>query len=987
MANNLLGILIRFRRFHVAVACDIEQMFHSFYVNTEHRDLLRFFWFEDNDPSKPVIEYHMTVHLFGNTSSPAVAMYGLQKTAIEEEKNFGVEAREFVSDNFYVDDGLTSCPTPEEATNLIRNTRSMLATANLRVHKIASNSLPLMNTIPSQDRAEDLKNLDLQQDPIPIQRTIGVSWNLKTDCFTFVITLPEKPFTRRGVLSIVNSIYDPLGFTVPVTIRGRILLRDLMKSGTTKNNATIGWDDPFPETHLKSWQKWQESLKELEKVSIPRCYIPNYFGDLLKAEIHAFSDASCLAIGAVVYLKLVDRNGNMNVHLVFAQGKLAPKKPTTIPRLELCAAVLAAKAVQWFVRELKLRITLVNYYSDSKVTLGYIQNENLRFYIYVANRVQIIRSCSNPTQWRYVDTASNPADMVTRGTTGRLITTSTWLNGPQFLRDDNTQTEETHNYPLPEADPEIRSSATTLALNKGYLGAERFIRFSTWSSLRRALANLILKVKRIKQRKSNLKEPMDRLTAEEFKEAESLMIRTVQQQHFPKELNILHEENNREDELSRMQKNELKKSSIYRLNPFVDPKGILRVGGRLRRSDVKYEEKHPVILPKRNHLSKLAIMFHHERTHHQGRLITNGAVRQAGFWIVGVSRMVNQLLGQCITCRRFRGKSMTQYMADLPSDRTETPAPFTNVGFDVFGPWLIRIRRLRGGAANAKRWGLVFTCLNSRAIHIEVLETMESDSFICALRRFFAISGVSTVLRCDQGTNFVGAKSELEQAMKELDEKSIGHYAATQNCHWLFNPPHGSHFGGIWERQIGTIRRILDVMLAKLGPSQLTHELLVTFMAEITGIINSRPISALLTDTDHPQPLNPNMLLWMKTRPLLPPPGDFTNDQYSRKLWRRAQYLAEQFWTRWKREYLQLLQARSKWNEKQSNLDVGDIVVMRQDSRRYEWPLARVSEVHRSNDGRVRKATIALWKDGEKRSYVRPINELVFLTSTKDLTS
>ena len=152
-------------------------------------------------------------------------------------------------------------------------------------------------------------------------------------------------------------------------------------------------------------------------------------------------------------------------------------------------------------------------------------------------------------------------------------------------------------------------------------------------------------------------------------------------------------------------------SSIYRLNPFVDPEGILRVGGRLRRPDVKYEEKQPVILPKRSRLSKLAIMFHHVTIHHQGRLITNGAVRQAELWIVGVSRMVNQLLGQCITCRRFRGKSMTQHMADLPSDTTETPVPFTNVGFVVFGPWLIRIRRRRGGVANSKRWGLVFTCM------------------------------------------------------------------------------------------------------------------------------------------------------------------------------------------------------------------------------------------------------------------------------------
>jgi hypothetical protein len=265
MANNLLGILIRFRRYHVAAACDIEQMFHSFYVNTEHRYLLRFSWFEDNDPSIPVIEYQMTVHFLGNTSCPAVAMYGLQKTAIEEEKNFGVQAREFVSNNFYVDDGLTTCPTSEEATNVIQNTRLMLATANLRVHKIASNSLRLMDTIPSQDRAENLKNLDLQKDTIPIQRALGVSWNLMTDCFTFAITLPEKPFTRWGILSIVNSIYDPLGFAVPVTIRGKILLRDLMKSGTTMINAIIGWDDPFPETHLKIGKCGKNRSRNLRK--------------------------------------------------------------------------------------------------------------------------------------------------------------------------------------------------------------------------------------------------------------------------------------------------------------------------------------------------------------------------------------------------------------------------------------------------------------------------------------------------------------------------------------------------------------------------------------------------------------------------------------------------------------------------------------------------------------------------------------------------
>lgn len=221
---------------------------------------------------------------------------------------------------------------------------------------------------------------------------------------------------------------------------------------------------------------------------------------------------------------------------------------------------------------------------------------------------------------------------------------------------------------------------------------------------------------------------------------------------------------------------------------------------------------------------------------------------------------------------------------------------FTNVGFDVFGPWVIHTRKLRGGTANSKRWGLVLTCLSSRAIHIEVLETMDASSFICAFRRFFALRGPASRLRCDRGTNFIGAKSELDEALAELNQQTVQKFVTEQGCEWQFNPPHASHFGGVWERQIGTIRRILDAMFLEIGSSQLTHELPTTLMAEVTGIVNSRPISAIPSDTDEPQPLTPNALLTMKTRPLAPHPGVFTpQDLYAQKRWRRTQYLADQF--------------------------------------------------------------------------------------------
>jgi hypothetical protein len=220
MHNGLQGILVRFRRNAVGVMCDIEEMFHNFHVHPPHRDLLRFLWFADNDKEKYVIVYQMVVHLFGNTSSPAVATFGLRKTAEEGEKEFGRDAKDFVVEDFYVDDGLTSRDTAEGTVSLIKNTQAKLATANLRLHMIASNSIEVMKSFPDLDRVESLKDLHIKQGPLPSQRSLGVMWDLEKDAFAFQITLPEKPYTRRGVLYVVNSIYDQLGFAIPVTLQG-----------------------------------------------------------------------------------------------------------------------------------------------------------------------------------------------------------------------------------------------------------------------------------------------------------------------------------------------------------------------------------------------------------------------------------------------------------------------------------------------------------------------------------------------------------------------------------------------------------------------------------------------------------------------------------------------------------------------------------------------------------------------------------------------
>ncbi len=234
----------------------------------------------------------------------------------------------------------------------------------------------------------------------------------------------------------------------------------------------------------------------------------------------------------------------------------------------------------------------------------------------------------------------------------------------------------------------------------------------------------------------------------------------------------------------------------------------------------------------------------------------------AGFWIVGGKRRVSSIIHQCVTCRRLRAPLSIQKMASLPADHLSTDPPFTNVGLDVFGPWSVSSRRTRGGLSHSKRWAVIFTCMSIRAVHIEVIESLDTSSFINALRRFLAVRGPVIHIRSDSGTNFVSACKDLN-IPSNIDSKTVKTYLSDQSCTWIFNPPHASHCVGTWERMIGLARRILDSMFLQLK-DKLTHEVLVTFMAEVTAIINARPLVPVTTDPDESFILTPSVLLTQK---------------------------------------------------------------------------------------------------------------------------
>ena len=972
-ANSLLGVLMRFRQESVAVSCDVEQMFYCFHVNSEDRDLLRFLWYRNNDPNGPIVNYRMKAHPFGNNCSPALATFALRKIVSWEQDNATPEVRDFVNRQFYVDDGLISVRTPEEAIRLISDTREVLAKYGVRLHKIASNSIRAMEAFHPSERASDLRELDLTSECLPNQRSLGVVWDMECDNLKLSVNVPNKALTRRGLLAVIGSLYDPLGMIAPVVIAGRMILHQL----TQGNASEIPWDEPIPTTIQQKWITWKHSLTSLQDLAIPRCYHPPNFGLVTRIEVHAFSDASQDAIAQEAFLRLFNAQGDAHVSFFIGKARVAPQKVVSIPRLELCAAALSAETVSAAINELNYKIDETRYYTDSRVVLGYVQNEAKRFQVFVSNRVNKIRALTSPEQWFYVPSSMNPADLASRSVDAAKLESSIWLSGPEFLWKQSHPPDQPFIPPLDENDPELRKSAKVYATQtgalpgSGNLGAERFKRFSSWSRAKLGVAALIHRAKRLNKTLEPDKKPADLMDT-----AGTLIVKTVQAECFKDERTVLCTvaDSGAAGRVKRA-------SPLSDLDPFLDHEGIIRVGGRLKNSTLPYPQRHPVILPKRTHVSDLIIGHHHVRVHHQGRNTTLHETRRQGIWIISGRSQVGNYIRRCVNCKRLRGSVTCPKMADLPQIRTEPSAPFTNVGIDVFGPWEVKVQRTtstRRVSVYVKRWALIVTCLSSRAVDLEILSSMDTSSFINAFRRIICRRGPMDIIRSDCGSNFIGAINELRSPDNPVDVGVVIKFLAERNCRWILNPPHASHYGGVWERMIGIVRRILDAMFLS-HKEQLTDDILTTFLAEAAYSVNSRPISVVSPDAADPIPVCPNDLLTGKQTTGTYDPERSTDfvrkDLYGLRRWRCTQYLADQFWRRWRREYLNEQQRQEKWLEPIRTPPVGDIVLVDEDTHRRQWPMGRISRVVVSEDGLTRSVYVKT----QNYEYFRPASRTVLL--------
>lgn len=647
-------------------------MFHQFHVRPEDQDYLRFLWWENgNLESLPSI-FRMKVHLFGAASSPGCANFGLKHLAAEGQDRFNQNVVKFIQRNFYVDDGLVSVTSDVEAIQLVEEARKLCNTGKLRLHKFISNSKNVLKAIPKEECAESVKHLDMALGEPLMERALGVQWCVSSDDFQFRITVKEHSLTRRGVLSTVASIYDPLGFLAPLILLGKQIMQQLCRD-------KVGWDEPLSEELRTRWVSWLQDLENLSCVKIRRCYVPANFTDVKQYELHHFSDASTTGYGECTYLRAIHANGDVHCSLVMGKARVAPTKVTTVPRLELSAAVVAARTSAMLRNELEMDGLQEYFWSDSKVVLGYINNDARRFHVFVANRIQRIKSTTDPKQWRFVCSKDNPADHASRGLMVDQLVASNWFTGPDFLWERELPTGDVKVGEVSDNDPELRTVHVLNTKTKERQNLlDRLTKFSDWKRAVKAIARLKRHARKIKGLKPGISEDT---SVEERQEAELFIIRLVQTEAFSSEIKTLRE--CKED----------KANKLHKLSPFVDEHGVLRVGGRLTRSSLHPHVKHPAILPKASHVSSLLIKHHHEKVHHQGRGMTVNELRSNGIWIIGCSRAVASHIHKCTKCRRYRRNTQNPKISDLPEERMEMTPPFTYCGIDCFGPFYVKDRK------------------------------------------------------------------------------------------------------------------------------------------------------------------------------------------------------------------------------------------------------------------------------------------------------
>ncbi|XP_062704225.1 uncharacterized protein LOC134286608 [Aedes albopictus] len=928
--DSLVKIIMRFRFHQFVVSADIEKMFRQILVHPSDQPLQRIVW--RDDPDSPLKTFQLCTVTYGTNSAPFLSTRVLQKLADDEEAQFPLAAP-FLRDDFYVDNLLSGSDDESSLAVACEQLITMLASAGITLRQWSSNSQAVLDTIPPELReTSTLRDLDHDASVT----TLGLRWEPSTD---FLLFKPphwaEFPvLSKRALASQISSLFDPLGFACPTIAKAKMKLQTLWR-------LQLDWDSPVPDGFARDWEEFKQKLSGFDLLRIPRHVLrPNY----RRLELHGFSDASQLGYGACVYIRSTNGQEHHTVRLLVAKSKVAPINIKTIPRLELCAALLLSKLLGQVLENFRYDAQIV-LWTDSTIVLNWISGLPLTWAPFVANRVAEIQELTSQATWNHVPSQDNPANLISRGMDlDELTESELWWHGPQWLNSNQHQWPAKY-VPKANIDDERRRVVALPAIEEVH--EDLIFRYSSLRHLLRIGSLLRRFCENCVRRKHNHPLVTGPLSPQEIDRTLLDLLRRVQRQHFKEEYRLLSSG-----------RPVSHRSKLRFLNPeIVD--GIIRVGGRLHNASIPVDEKHPIVLPNKHRLTEMIARREHVKTLHAGPSLLLSTLRQR-YWPLGGRNLVRSIVNHCMTCARTKPRNLEQLMGNLPRVRVNQAHPFENIGVDLAGPIYVRTTLRNTRNPFIKAYIVVYVCLATKAVHLDLVTDLTSEAFIASLRRFSGRRGIPAHIYCDNGTNFVGAHRELKELRTLFDsqqhQEAVAKACADDRSHFHFIPPRSPTFGGIWEACVKSVKQLLRRIL---GNAHLTETELQTALIQIEAQLNSRPITPLPVSPSDEMVLTPGHFLIGRPLNAVPDPNLQNVPENRLSRWQRVQQLTQHFWNRWHREYLSTLQNRYRWTSEMDNLVVGSIVALMDE--RYppqKWLLGRILSVHPGADGLVRVATV-----------------------------
>jgi hypothetical protein len=947
LQKDIQGLLMKWRTYRYAYTADVAMMYRCIWISEEQHPLQKIVW--RNSPDEKLKEYNLCTVSYGTKSAPWLAMRTLKQLAMDDGHKYP-EAAKVLLNEFYMDDLISGHHSLEAAKELQTTLIQLLKGGGMNLRKWSVSDPTLLKNL-NENQISTTNVFDFKDEQST--KTLGLSWNHSSDTFTFSWDLNSKKvnrLTKRVLLSEISKLYDPIGFWAPITVTAKLLFQKVWL------NKQTSWDDELPKDIQDSWIRFKRELPQIKTIKLQR-----WVGTIENTiELYGFCDASEKAYSCVVYTKTTNGQGETTTILVAAKTRVAPlANKRSLPKLELAGALLLSQLIKKIKEALAGYNVITHAWCDSQVVLAWLQGDNSRWEKYVANRVTKVTEIIPHEQWKYIKSEKNPADSASRGLYPEKLTNfKLWWHGPELIRLFDNETQQKI---LPIFTTNIcvvnNLQTRTITQQNEYVTNELLHKYSSLTRVIRITAWLL----RFRTALSKKKHDTAYLTTSELAEANELIIKHAQRVDFEQEYKLLTKK-----------KLVTKQSKLFKLNPYLDDKQIIRLGGRLNKSDLPSTMKNPVILPNKGRLTQLIIDQAHTMTLHGGARLTLFYIRQR-YWIIGGNRAVKLRLQKCVPCHRFNPTENFQLMADLPKHRTTPSRPFTHTGVDYTGNVEIKLNKGRG-VKTSKGYIAIFVCMTTKAVHIELVSDLSAETFLAAFQRLCSRRGVPKHVYSDCGTNFIKAAKSLKNEYEEFQlllPPEFFNEMGKLEVQWHFNAPAWPTAGGIWERAVRSMKHHLRRVL---GDQKLTYEEFSTLLTKIEACMNSRPLCPLTEDPEEfYNCLTPSHFL-TGSPTLSLPLSDYKEATTIdlRRRWQLIEHMQQHFWKNWSNEYLSQLQNRSKWNKPTKNIKQGDVVLVKDNNLPPgKWAMGRVLETHPGTDGYVRVTTIKTQSGITKRPVTK----------------